>query len=939
MNDTQRLNAIKQFVTDWNGRGKEKSDTQMFWSDLLRALGLKNVNSAAEFEKEVDVDGNKCWIDVFIPSTRVLIEQKSRGIDLDKPAKQSDGSELTPFEQALRYSEALPRRKQPDWIVVCNFDEFRIYDMDRVPSDIHADRHVRPQIIKYKHLVIAHKQLMFLVDPNAEDIAEIGLNKDAVDIITVIRKAFARKMLAPRRFTDAEDPVQHLNPEQKDILNKFCVRLVFCLYAEDAALFNPNQFVDYLLHAEDYTRALDDLFRVLNTPKPQRPKNLPAALRAFKYVNGGLFDDQSLVLPPFNKALSDGITLNARQVPDKRDQKFNWFAINPTIFGALFESGLQRDVRRQTGMHYTSVANIHRVIKPLFLDALHDEFDAIKRKTKNNRRAELERFQLKLASLTFLDPACGSGNFLTATYISLRTLENDVLRELLKLGVVGSIKVSIDQFFGIELDSFACAIAQTAMWISESKMYYDTDVGARERFELLPLRHSARIVCGNALRMNWNEVVPDGVDYIIGNPPFIGYSFQSKEQKADLLAATHLNNKKLDYVTGWFYKAAEFMLGTQTRAALVSTNSIVQGEQTAAVWKKLFETIHIDFAYRTFKWTSESEMQAAVHCVIVGFSHAPNDRPKLIFDGEQKIVAQNINAYLVDGADVFIESRSKPLCDVPEMIGGNRLADGGNLIIEANEYDDFIRREPRAKKFIRRLIGAEEFLKDKPRYCLWLKDATTDELKLPLIAERVEACRLDRLSGAADRQKLAATPHLFREQLNPSKCLVIPNITSERRRFIPMRFIDDNVICSNRLFLIPDAELFHFGVLTSLVHMAWMRLTCGRLEMRYSYSASIVYNNFPWCARRESIERTASAILEVRGRYPERSLASLYDEATMPDDLRAAHVENDRAVMAAYGFSESLSEAEIVTRLMEMYQHLTIRPAADKMQLKEATDD
>ncbi len=940
MNDSQRLNAIKQFVADWNGRGKEKSDAHLFWLDLLTALGMKNPTQAVEFEKSIEIEEHICFIDVFMPSTKVLIEQKSRGIDLDKPARQSGDKFLTPFEQAKRYADALPRSQQPRWIVTCNFDEFRVYDIDRLPMFI-TDRPVEPQIIKFKHLVQEYRRLMFLVDPNDENIAEIGLNKDAVEIIAVIRKGFAKKMLAPRRFKDDEDPVQHLNPEQRDILNKFCIRLVFCLYAEDAALFKPNQFVDYLSNAADYSRALADLFKVLDTPKKQRPRELPAVLRAFEYVNGGLFADDSLVLPPFDKTVSDGITLNARNVPDKRDQKFNWFAINPTIFGALFESDLNRAVRRKGGMHYTSVENIHRVIKPLFLDALHDEFDKIRSMKNQQRRRALLKFQDKLASLTFLDPACGSGNFLTETYIQLRMLENDVLRELLNfktLETVCTIKVTIDQFYGIEINDFACAIAQTAMWISESKMYYDTDVGIREKIKPLPLKHSARIVCDNALRLDWKKIVPDGVDYIIGNPPFVGYSFQSKEQKNDLLAATHLNNKKLDYVTGWFYKAAEFMLGTQTRAALVSTNSIVQGEQTAAVWKKLFETIHIDFAYRTFKWTSESEMQAAVHCVIVGFSHAPNDRPKLIFDGDRKIIAQNINAYLIDGADVFIESRSKPLCDVPEMIGGNRLADGGNLIIEANEYDDFIRREPRAKKFIRRLIGAEEFLKDKPRYCLWLKDATTDELKLPLIAERVEACRLDRLSGAADRQKLAATPHLFREQLNPSKCLVIPNITSERRRFIPMRFIDDNVICSNRLFLIPDAELFHFGVLTSLVHMAWMRVTAGRLEIDYSYSKTIVYNNFPWCdasaKARQHIRRTAKRILEVRGRYPERSLASLYDEATMPDDLRAAHVENDRAVMAAYEFSESLSEAEIVSRLMVMYQHLTRQAATDKFAIK-----
>ena len=934
MNDKQRLNAIKQFVADWNGRGKEKSDVHLFWLDLLTALGMKNPTQAVEFEKSIEIEEHACFIDVFMPSTKVLIEQKSRGIDLEKPARQSGDKFLTPFEQAKRYADALPRSQQPRWIVTCNFDEFRVYDIDRLPMFV-TERPVEPQIIKFKHLVQEYRRLMFLIDPNDENIAEIGLNKDAVEIIAVIRRAFAKKMLAPRRFKDDEDPVLLLTPEQRDILNKFCIRLVFCLYAEDAALFKPNQFVDYLSNAADYSRALADLFKVLDTPKKQRPRELPAVLRAFEYVNGGLFADDSLELPPFDKTVSEGITLNARTVPDKRDQKFNWFAINPTIFGALFESDLNRAVRRKGGMHYTSVENIHRVIKPLFLDALHDEFDEIRRKRNQDRRRALLKFQDKLASLTFLDPACGSGNFLTETYIQLRTLENDVLRELLNFKTVETvctIKVTIDQFFGIEINDFACAIAQTAMWISESKMYYDTDVGIREKIKPLPLKHSARIVCGNALRLDWKKIVPDGVDFIIGNPPFVGYSFQSKEQKNDLLAATHLNNKKLDYVTGWFYKAADFMIGTETRAALVSTNSIVQGENPTAVWKKLFESIHIDFAYRTFRWMSESDDPAAVHCVIIGFSHAPNDRPKIIFDGDQKIVARNINAYLLDAPDFFVEKRSEPICNVPSMVGGNRLADGGNLIIEAAEYDNFIRQEPRAKKFIRRLIGAEEFLHNKPRYCLWLVDATKEEIEtMPLVAARVEDCRRDRLKGAPDRQKLAATPHLFREHLNPSSAIVVPNITSENRKYIPLNIIDDKVICTNRLFLVPNAELFHFGVLTSIVHMAWMRVVCGRLEMRYSYSNTIVYNNFPWCAPSAAIARTARGILDARAKFGDRSLASLYDEQLMPAELRAAHAANDLAVKSAYGFSESLSESEIVSRLMEMYQHLTRQAATDKI--------
>ena len=934
MNDTQRLNAIKQFVTDWNGRGKEKSEAHLFWLELLTALGMKNPMQAVEFEKEIVVDGHTCFIDIFIPSTKVLIEQKSLGIDLEKSARQSDGKFLTPFEQAKRYADALPRSKQPRWIVTCNFDEFRIYDIDRLPMFV-TDRPVEPQIIKFKHLVQNYKRLMFLVDPNDENIVEIGLNKDAVEIIATIRREFAKKMLAPRRFSDDDEPVEYLDAEQENILNRFCVRLVFCLYAEDAALFKPNQFVDYLKKATDYTRALADLFKVLNTPPP-RPRELPAVLRAFEYVNGGLFADDSLELPPFDKTVSEGITLNARNVPDKHKPPFNWFAINPTIFGALFESGLTRDVRRMGGMHYTSVNNIRKVIKPLFLDELHDEFDDIKRRSKKKRIAELLQFQDKLASLTFLDPACGSGNFLTETYIQLRTLENDVLRELLKLDAVCTIKVTIDQFFGIEINDFACKIAQMAMWISESKMYYDTDVGIREKIKPLPLKHSARIVCGNALRLNWNEVVPDGVDFIIGNPPFVGGMMMTRDQKADMLDVWKVKGVgEMDYVCAWFKRVADFMIGTEIRAALVATNSITQGQQAITLWNPLMsDGVHIDFAHRTFSWMSESDDPAAVHCVIIGFSHAPNERPKIIFDGDQKIVASNINSYLLDAPNVFIENRANPLCDVPPMHFGNMPRDGGNLIIKPNDCDQFIQSEPLAEQFIHPFIGAEEFINAKDRYCLWLVNATKDDLKLPLIAKRVEGCRRFRLSSkAAATRAMAATPHLFAQITQPAgkDYLVVPSVSSERRKYIPIGFLTAETIVSNAVQIIPDAGLFHFGVLTSIVHMSWMRIVCGRLESRYRYSKDIVYNNFPWCAPSAAIARTARGILDARAKFGDRSLASLYDESTMPDELRAAHAANDLAVKSAYGFSSELTEAEIVSRLMEMYQHLTTRPAADKI--------
>ncbi|MBR1579355.1 MAG: class I SAM-dependent DNA methyltransferase [Selenomonadaceae bacterium] len=848
---------IKNFIDDWKARGDEKSDAQSFWLDLIRALGINDPTKFIRFEIPIDVDDHKCFIDGWIGSTKVLIEQKSRGIDLDKSARQSDGAFLNPFEQALRYAYALPFSQRPRWIVVCNFVELRVYDMDRYHQ--RSDQSYQPNVIAIERLTHEFTRLNFLIDPNDENVnPAIKISKNAIELINFIFEALKK--------------IPHNLDE--DALNKFCVRLMFCLYADDADIFEPNQFSSYLLKSDDRRAALLELFTVLNTPETQRPSDLTAELAAFPYVDG-----------------------------------------------ALFESILNPITRRKVGMHYTSIENIHKVIDPLFLDALHEEFRRLRRK-KKNRRLELERFQLKLASLTFLDPACGSGNFLTETYLSLRRLENEVIGELYGLGVPCESLVSIENFFGIEINDFAVAVARTALWIAENQMLTQTESILKRKFKFLPLTRSPHIVCGNALRLDWRSIAGN-VDYIIGNPPFVGSTYQSVEQKDDLLMTTRLDNKKLDYVVAWYYKSADFMIGNDTRAAFVSTNSICQGEQASAVWQPLFETVHIDFARRTFKWTSESDDMPAVHCVIVGFSAAANDRPKLIFDGDQIIVAENINAYLMDGSNFFIEKRSTPLCDVPTMRLGNMAADGGHLTIEADEYEEFIRREPSARKYIRRYMMGREFINGEPRYCLWLADATVDDLRLPLIAKRVDACRRYRAKTNCYK-KLAATPHLFREQNTPEQFIVVPIVSSENRQYIPMGYLDSNVIVGVKVFMIPDAELFHFGVLTSSVHMAWTRALCGRLKSDYSYSSSIVYNNFPWCERTVEIEQTAQRILDVRAKYPSRTLAALYDPKLMPIELRAAHEANDRAVMSAYGFAPSLTESEIVSSLMSMYQRLTV---------------
>ena len=878
-------------------------------------LGVERPTDMLEFEVPVEVEEHACFIDVYIRRTRVLIEQKSRGIDLEKPARQSDGMFLTPFEQAKRYADELSYSRRPRWIITSNFDQIRIYDMDC------RDNNFTSFVIKVERLVQDFSRLNFLIDPEDEDVnPAIRISKRAGEIVGDICTALEKQCVM--RNAQCVMGSDDFNYE----LSTLCVRLVFCLYAEDAFIFKRNQFTDYIRNASDRRAALIELFDVLNTPKP-RPKSLRAELKAFPYVNGDLFKD-SCDIPPVSAEAAHYLLIDAGD-----DNQFNWLGISPTIFGALFESTLNPITRRKGGMHYTSPDNIHKVIDPLFMDELHDEFRTIRRKRKN-RQQELEKFQLKLASLKFLDPACGSGNFLTETYISIRTLENEVIRELHSLGVNCKIEVSIENFYGIEINDFAVAVARTALLIAENQMKQETEMIIHKDIEYLPLRSTARIESGNALRLDWNEVVPDGVDYIIGNPPFVGFTYQTDRQKADL-QSIFPTIKNLDYVTCWFKKAADFMIGTQTRAAFVSTNSIVQGESVGLLWSKLFETIHIDFAHRTFRWLSESDDPAAVHCVIIGFSHAPSKRPKIIFDGKEKSIAKNINGYLLDAPDFFVESRSKPLCNVPKILYGNKVTDDGNLIIEVEDYDDFIAREPAALKFIRRLIGSNEFINGKDRYCLWLVDATPDDLKLPLVAERVEAVRQFRLhSISEDTRKLAATPHLF-EQINQPKTefIVVPRVSSKNRRYVPMGFVKPNVIVNNAVSIIPNANMFHFGVLESIVHMAWMRVTCVRLRADYNYSNTIVYNNFPWCEpsakARQHIRRTAKRILEVRERYPDKTLAWLYNPETMPKDLRAAHSTNDRAVLEAYGFDESMSEEAIIERLMQMYRNMKIRVDGD----------
>lgn len=922
MTTAQQQQAARNFAAYWKDKGYEKGESQPFWLSLLRDVyGVEHPEQFIQFEEQVHLD-HTSFIDGTIPATHVLIEQKGLGEDLNKPIKQSDGALLNPFEQAKRYILELPVSQHPRWVVTCNFSTFYVYDMERPRGE--------PEIIELANLEKEYYRLQFLVDAGNEHLKrEMEVSIAAGEIVGLLYDAFYK---------------QYANPESEHSLkslNKLCVRLVFCLYAEDAGIFGHHgMFHDYLkgFDTRGLRKGLVDLFRVLDTKLQDRDPYLKddnPELAAFPYVNGGLFGDENIEIPPFTDEIRNLLL-------EKASENFNWSEISPTIFGAVFESTLNPETRRSGGMHYTSIENIHKVIDPLFLDELKAELDEIcANPVERTRTAKLRVFQRKLASLTFLDPACGSGNFLTETYLSLRRLENKILVKLSHGQVTmysaseSPIQVSISQFYGIEINDFAVTVAKTALWIAESQMMKETEKILLVPLEFLPLKTNAFIVEGNALRVDWESVVPKSkLNYIMGNPPFVGARLMGKEQKADVntIFPEWKNAGNLDYVCCWYKKAADIMQGTSVRSALVSTNSVSQGESVANLWKPLFDAgVHIDFAYRTFRWDSEAKIKAHVHCVIIGFSVAASSTPKKLFDGDRYQVANNINGYLLDGENVFVESRSKPICNVPEIGIGNKPIDGGFYLFEKEEMEDFIKKEPSSKKYFRPWYGSREFINQKPRYCLWLGECTPAELKaMPHCMERVKAVREYRLaSPSPGTVKLADKPTRFHVENMPSgRYIVIPQVSSERRRYIPMGYMDNSVLCSDKVRILPNGNLYEFGILESNVHMAWVRATCCRLKSDYSYTVNDVYNNFIWPAPTEQqkakIEQTAQAILDARALYPDSSLADLYDDLTMPPELRKAHQANDRAVMDAYGFTKGTaartSESACVAELMKLYQ-------------------
>ncbi len=986
--------AAKEFSAKWCGRGDEKQDTQAFWLSLLRdVFGVANPEDSIQFEKRIKL-GHTSFIDAYIPSTKVLIEQKSIDVDLLKPAKQSDGSLLTPYQQADRYRKEQNYSEAARWIVTCNFKEFFIYDMDHRESE--------PEHIFLKDLDKDFARMQFLINQGNADISrEEKISLKAGELVGKLYDALFK---------------EYIEPDENSLrsLNILCVRIVFCLYAEDAGLFETRTaFEDYIksFSTENLRDGIIKLFKILNT-KPENRDKYDTKINSFPYTNGGLFADDTIEIPNFTKEIVDVIVNHCAP--------FDWSEISPTIFGAVFESTLNPETRRKGGMHYTSIENIHKVIDPLFMDDLKAEFAKIVKTCRGvSLKSKLEDFRNKLASLKFLDPACGSGNFLTETYISLRRLENECLKVihgsqmLLSSKDFSPIKVKISQFYGIEINDFAVTVAKTALWIAESQMMKETEEIVEQNLDFLPLSTSATIVEGNALRMDWrylheeaeiptitakrtnliypymvresgpeycasgkfsekehgfkydeinlitNEInvgkpqhkqAENHYDYIMGNPPFVGARLmeQGGDQKKQIqeLFGKIKDVQDLDYVCGWYRKAAELIQGTKTEAAFVSTNSICQGSQVPILWNVLLNEfkVKINFAYQTFKWDSESTEKAAVHCVIVGFAGFER-KEKTLFssDGKNNIVT-NISPYLIEGSNTFVTAQKKPLCDVPEMNFGNQPRDGGHFVLTAEEKAELIKKDPSVAKFIKLYVGADEFINRKDRYCLWLKNATPAELKSRLLYERVDAVKKFRLdSKAKTTNGYAKVPNQFAQITQPDGVdyLIVPRVSSERRQYIPIGFANADTISSDALQIVPNATFYHFGILTSSVHMAWMRAVAGRLEMRYRYSKEIVYNTFPWPDLSGSsaatspnrrgreikakIEQTAQAILDARAKYPDSSLADLYDETTIPPELRKAHKENDKAVMAAYGFNPKMTEAEIVAQLFKMYEKLLRR--------------
>ena len=924
MNDKEQSQKAKEFAEFWKGKGYEKGQSQTFWLQLLSdVFGIDKPSEFIEFEDQVHIDKNTGFIDGYIPSTKVLIEQKSIDKDLRKGIRQSDGSLLNPFQQAKKYIAELPLSKHPKYVITCNFKSFLVYNMENPNGE--------PEEILLENLEKEYYRLQFLVETGNEHLKrEMEISIQAGELVGKLYDEILKLYINPE------------NEETLKSLNMLCVRLVFCLYAEDSGLFGKKlMFHDYLSRFEerDFRRALIDLFRVLDTKVEDRDPYLEKELAEFPYVNGGLFANEDIEIPNLNEAVKELLL-------SKASEDFDWSEISPTIFGAVFESTLNPETRRKGGMHYTSIENIHKVIDPLFLDDLKEELQEIKHiSVIKTKKKKLTEFQDKLASLKFLDPACGSGNFLTETYLSLRKLENEVIFELTG-GQIGfgdkslsPIKVSIGQFYGIEINDFAVTVAKTALWIAESQMMKETENILHINLDFLPLKSYTNITEGNALRIDWNEVVPkEEVNYIMGNPPFVGQQLRTKEQSDDMISVFGKGSPetKLDYVLCWYKKAIKYINNKDIKVAFVSTSSICQGESVPTFWKNFVEkdSAEIQFAHTSFEWKSEASEKAMVYCVIIGFTNKHLPTGKKIYSKGQEKKVNFINAYLISAPNIWIVNRSNNnFYGLPKMTKGSEPTDGGNLFMDAEEKKELELKYPILKQYIKPFIGGTEFLNNKfgkyTRYCLYFKNGNpSDYTNIKEVSDRLKNIKEIRENSSADRiRNMANYPFLFCQDRQPeSDYLVFPQHTTSKRKYIPIGFMSKDIIVGNACYMVPNISLYEFGVLTSNVHMAWTKVVCGRLGEGYRYSPAI-YNNFPWPnpteKQKQTIEKTAQAILDARALYPNSSLADLYDELTMPKELRKSHQENDKAVMEAYGFDwKKMTESDCVAELMKMYEKL-----------------
>lgn len=884
-------NAIA-FVTRWKDASNEEAQAQSFTTDFLKVFGIDDPEKTGDFEYKVSLDeGRTGYID-YLWKKKLAIEMKSRGKDLNKA-----------YTQLKEYVFHLPDEDMPDMLMVCDFATIVLHSRTTGEKFSFKTKDLRKHIKRFA------------------DIAGYETTRIYENQIDVNVKA-AEKMA---RLHDALKEYGY----EGHCLEVYLVRILFCLFADDTGIFPDSSFANYIENSRedgsDLSSRLAQLFEILNCSDVIRAKRklLTPTLLQFRYINGGLFA-QSLPFADFNAKMRQTLLDCCA---------FDWNKISPAIFGAMFQGVMDKKQRRELGAHYTSEENILKLINPLFMDALWREFDRVKAVP-----ARLDAFHHKIASLKFLDPACGCGNFLIITYRELRLLELEILKMKTNTGqrhldISTMLKVSVEQFYGIEYEDFPCQIAQVGMWLMDHQMNLRVADMFGMYYARLPLTQSATIVHANALRMDWEDVVPaKELSYILGNPPFVGARIMSAEQKDDLLHVFEdtKNAGNLDYVCCWYKKAVEIMQkNRRISTALVSTNSIAQGEQVAILWKPFFDKgIHIHFAYRTFKWSNEAKGKAAVHCVIVGFG-MQKQTDNFIVNNDTRHKAENINGYLIDASNICIESRKKPLCAVPEIGIGNKPIDGGYYLFTEAEKNEFVKKEPLSEKYFRKWLGSEEFINGKVRYCLWLGDCPPSELKsMPECLKRVEAVKKYRLaSKSAPTRKLADKPRRFHvENMPTSEYIVIPEVSSENRYYIPIGFLHPDILSSNLVKIIPNATLYHFGILTSSVHMAWMRAVAGRLEMRYRYSKDIVYNNFPWPEandkQKATIEPLAQAVLDARALFPESSLADLYDPLTMPPELLKAHQKLDRAVMKLYGFKANMAEAEVVAKLFERYQRL-----------------